>query len=204
MYTDEFRSTATDHLSADEEAKASRYLIQSCEFVMRAIQGLTESQWSFKATPERWSIAEIVEHLAMVEEMFLKRVIPRLRARPKRALERDPYEMDEFVLSRVPNPSAKIVVDGRPSLGEAPPQLMPLGQWTPTQSLERLIEGRRGIGLFLEKPGIALREHVLDHPALGPLDGYQSVLFMAAHTERHALQILGVMLAVDFPAGDPS
>jgi len=43
-------------------------------------------------------------------------------------------------------------------------------------------------------------QHVFDHPALGPLDGYEWVLAVAAHTERHTKQILEVKADANFPA----
>jgi hypothetical protein len=44
-----------------------------------------------------------------------------------------------------------------------------------------------------------LRAHVVAHPALGPLDGYQWILTVAAHTERHTKQILEVKADTRFP-----
>jgi DinB superfamily len=43
-----------------------------------------------------------------------------------------------------------------------------------------------------------LRAHVSDSP-LGPLDGYEWLLFIAAHSERHTKQMLEVKAAPDFP-----
>ena len=37
-----------------------------------------------------------------------------------------------------------------------------------------------------------LRAKRLSHPVFGPLDGVQWILFIAAHTERHRAQILGM------------
>jgi hypothetical protein len=35
----------------------------------------------------------------------------------------------------------------------------------------------------------SLRQHAAAHPALKMLDGYQWLLLLSAHTERHTLQI---------------
>jgi len=40
---------------------------------------------------------------------------------------------------------------------------------------------------------------VVEHPALGALDGYQWVLFLAAHGVRHTKQILEVKAEPCFP-----
>ena len=39
----------------------------------------------------------------------------------------------------------------------------------------------------------------MEHPALGPLDGYQWVLFLAAHSVRHTKQILELKASAGFP-----
>src|SRR5262245_56263895 len=39
-----------------------------------AVAGLSQSQWSFKPGPDKWSIAEIVEHLIVSEEQYLAEV----------------------------------------------------------------------------------------------------------------------------------
>ena len=43
-----------------------------------------------------------------------------------------------------------------------------------------------------------LRNHISDSP-FGPVDGYQSLLFIAGHMARHTLQIEEVMQAENFP-----
>lgn len=44
-----------------------------------------------------------------------------------------------------------------------------------------------------------LRRHVIQHPAFGPLDGYEWVLAAAGHTARHTQQILEVKADPTFP-----
>ena len=40
-----------------------RYLTQTRNDLVSALEGLSEAQLDFKPAPERWSIAEIVEHI---------------------------------------------------------------------------------------------------------------------------------------------
>jgi hypothetical protein len=44
-----------------------------------------------------------------------------------------------------------------------------------------------------------LREHVTDSPLGQPLDAYQWLLFISAHSERHTKQILEVRGDPNFP-----
>jgi uncharacterized damage-inducible protein DinB len=40
--------------------------------VVEATKGLSEAQWKFKPGPDRWSVAEILEHIVVVEEFMLE------------------------------------------------------------------------------------------------------------------------------------
>ena len=142
-------------------------------------RGLSQAEWGFKPAAHRWSIAEIGEHLALTEEMFLDCIVPRLCASPRLGLDRDPQETDALILSAVPDPAASVVLAGRSSLAEAPPQLMPVGRGTADGSLRRFLENRERTSAFLEAQGSELRRRLLEHPALGPMDGYQCILFIS-------------------------
>ena len=39
--------------------------------LLEVVRGLTAEQWRFRETPERWSIAEVVEHLVVWESFML-------------------------------------------------------------------------------------------------------------------------------------
>jgi hypothetical protein len=190
MYATLIQPTTRQHLNATEKDRAARYLAQSRTSVVHVVRGLTQAQWDFKAAPERWSIAEIVEHVALVEELFLERIVPRLCVSPLRELDGDAHAIDQQILFPPADASARFL---------APPPVSPAGRWTPAESLDRFLDGRKATCAFLEAPGIELRLHRLDHPMLGPLDGYQWVLFMAAHTQRHVKQILAVKIHPGLP-----
>ena len=54
--------------------------------VLELVRGLSEEQWSFRETPERWSIAENIEH-CVVFEGFIRGVIAKVlseAAEPKK------------------------------------------------------------------------------------------------------------------------
>ena len=38
---------------------------------LKSIDGLTEAQWTFKPAPDRWSIAEVAEHIGISEGTIL-------------------------------------------------------------------------------------------------------------------------------------
>jgi hypothetical protein len=155
--------------------------------VLASVAGISPSRWSFKPNQERWSIAEILEHLVLVEEVFLDHVVPNFERLPP-APTGDWLERDARVLALGPDPSTN---------WQAPALIQPTVRWTPDESLRRFVASIGRTGSFLTDT-MDLRQHAAPHPVLGPLDGYQWVLLMATHAERHAKQIATLKADVDF------
>ena len=57
-------------VSQAEKDRALAYLESTKKGVVEATKGLSDAQWSFKAAPDRWSIPEVIEHLAAAEDMI--------------------------------------------------------------------------------------------------------------------------------------
>jgi hypothetical protein len=186
-------------LSEADRQQGREYLSATRDGILLAIQGLSESQWIFAPGERRWSIALVMEHLATVEDFFLNRIVPRLREAGAGTADRSRAEMDALIIAREPDPTAEVVVPGRISLAEAPAPLLPTGVPPAEESLQRFLESRAQTESFLESPPAEFRRGVVEHPALGPLDGYQWVLFLAAHSGRHTKQILGLRNNPAFP-----
>jgi hypothetical protein len=195
-----FEGTISPALEQADRAKGLSYLAETRDAVVNAAKGLTEEQWMFKPSDGAWSIADVVEHLARLEDFFQSRIVTRLRDAPAGPPERDYRQMDALILVAEPDPTQKGVIAGRVSLGDVPPPLVPAQRWSPRQSLARFLASREETAVFLLASTGELRAHVVEHPALGMLDGYQWVLFIAAHTERHTRQIVRLKADPRFPA----
>ncbi len=61
-------------LTPEQIAKASRHLIKTRDALLQSVAGLTASQWEFKPAPDRWSVAEVLEHIILVETAILHNV----------------------------------------------------------------------------------------------------------------------------------
>jgi hypothetical protein len=183
-------SAAGQDITPAEKDKALRYLGDTRNGLTDAVKGLSEAQWKFKPAPDRWSVAEVVEHLAVLEDIFANKLCAQLEQAPAGKPGADVKSLDAIILAKVPDRSTKL---------QAPDELVPTGRWTPKESLARFLADRRETANFLAS-GANLRGHVLSHPALGPLDAYEWVLAVAAHTERHTKQILEVKADPRFPA----
>ena len=61
---------ATPELSPADRESALKYLESTRQGVLDSTQGLSTNQWNFKSAPDRWSIAEVVEHIAAAEDFL--------------------------------------------------------------------------------------------------------------------------------------
>ena len=82
----------------------------------------------------------------------------------------------------------------------APEGFAPSGTWATTDALVAAQLANHTTTLhYVHGTQDALRWHRLPHPALGPMDGVQWLVFMAAHTRRHVQQIEEVKQAEGYP-----
>lgn len=181
---------AQDVSPADKE-KALQYLESTKKGVLDATKGLSDAQWNFKPAPDRWSLAEVMEHLAAAEDMLRGLTENQIMKSPAVAL-RTPEEVrksDEAVLMLVPDRSHKV---------QTSEPLKPTNRFgSPAAAQKHFLESRMATEEYLKNtPG--LREHLGDSP-LGKLDGYDFLLFTAAHSERHTKQMLEVRADPNFP-----
>jgi hypothetical protein len=175
-------------LSQADREKGIKYLEQTRDAIVADTKNLTPAQWNFKAAPDKWSVALTLEHITLAEDDLYQLVNDKVMKSPAGAPDRDVAKMDAMVLAMVPDRSTK---------RQAPPELVPTGRWTPAETLDHFLQSRaRTIEFLRTTPD--LRQHVMDSP-LGPMDAYQWLLFIGAHSDRHTKQILEVEASPDFP-----
>jgi len=177
-------------LSAADREKALKYLESTKQGVADATAGLSAAQWNFKPAPDKWSIAEVTEHIAAAEDYLRGMVVEKVMVAPARPAGENVAEIDEMVLAMVPD---------RSHPKQAPDPLKPTNRFgSPEASLKHFAETRATTEDFLNKTQ-DLREHAIDSPFGKKLDGYEWVLFIAAHSERHTKQIQEVKSNPNFP-----
>jgi len=172
-----------------EKDKALQYLETTKKNVLEATKGLSEAQWNFKAAPDRWSVAQVMEHIAAAEDFIRGMLKEKLMMAPAGDAGRDVKKTDDAVLAMVPDRTTK---------AQAPEPLVPTNRFgSPEGSIKHFVESRASTEDFL-RTATGLRDHVADSP-IGKLDGYEFVLLIAAHSERHTKQINEVKADPNFP-----
>lgn len=173
------RRVLTDHL-----AKSSQEFLSS-------VKGLTPEQWTYKAGPDRWSIADCAEHIALSED-FLRGLIANKvltsEPSPERIEARKP--LDEKVLAMIVDRSFK---------AQAPEPLKPSNKFSSPQGAVDHFTQSRAETAALAASRDDLREHAGENPAFKELDAYQWLLFLSGHTMRHTAQIQEVKDSPGFP-----
>lgn len=157
------------------------------------VLALSAAQQNFRPSAGRWTIAEIVEHLSIVETRLLKLVTALIRkAEAGRPL---PSSHDEF---RIIIPDG--AEDAKHQKIRARPEYEPSGKLPVAESLRMM----QAIHLDLNELRPRLEEVVrstvtFQHWVFGPLTLGQWFTFIGVHEQRHLAQILAVMTSPGFP-----
>ena len=186
---------STQTLTQEERDRAVAELEGSKKAFLDATKGLSAAQWNFKPAPERWSVAECSEHIALAEGFIFGLVSERIMKAPANPEKRDAAKgKDELIVKMLQDRSHKAT---------APEPIDPAkhGPMTPEQSIKLFLESRAHTIEYVKTTQEDLRNHLFDHPvpAIGTLDGYQWILLTSGHSRRHTLQILEVKADPNFP-----
>ncbi len=185
-------ASAAPALSEQERSLAVDEMERSRKAFLTSIEGLSDAQYRYKPAPDRWSVAEVAEHIAMSEEMLLGMVKERVLKTPA------PPELlaqvdrnNSLLISRVTDRSTKV---------QAPEMLRPSGRFPTVESVKSAFNQSRDKSIeFVKAAPENLHAYAAPHPVLKALDGYQWLLLVSAHTSRHTAQINEVKADPKFP-----
>ena len=214
-----------ESISNADRAYLVAHLEMTREFVIQGTGGLTKDQWLFKPGPLRWSVAQCIDHLAATEEYVVKMVRERVLtaaeplagafpsiAKNGLAVVEKPHPMskleDAIVLRWMTDRTlaTQTPVEQRPPIEEVAPRETFAD---PQSALEHFLAVRAATIQYAKTTADDLRGH-FTQVALGPgfsemkfHDGYQWLLRMSAHTERHLIQVQEVQRSTGYPSGPP-
>jgi hypothetical protein len=177
-------------LSTEELNRANEHLKKTSAAFLAATDGLSSEQWNFKPAPDRWSVAQVAEHIAATEDALFAMIQSQVMKAPARTEPVNVKEIDDFILQAIPDRSAK---------RQAPEPLRPTARFgSGTESVNHFKQSRAKTLAFLSETK-DLRDHATDSPLERKLDAYQWLLFISAHCERHTKQINEVKADPNFP-----
>jgi len=160
--------------------------------LLALVDGLTSAQWHFRESPDRWSIAENLEHLVAFEA-FIRGAIERTLQTPA-----TPEKQAEAATKQ---PLVLGLAQARQVKFNAREGVRPTGNpLDPAQLITALSATRAQTIAFATATEAPLRDHFFPHIAFGDLDCYQWLIVLGQHTERHVRQIEQVMADPAYPA----
>ena len=133
--------------------------------------------------PDRWSVAGVLEHLALLDERFTALLAGKIAA--ARAAGVPAEEDDPPLLPR----GIEAMLADRTERRQAPETLHPRGlscdeAWARAETARAAFTA-----LITGADGLAVSRIVHEHPRFGALNLYQWAGFVAAHESRHTEQI---------------
>lgn len=153
------------------------------EKLTEIISNLKEEQTAFLPKGEKWTIANLVEHIAIVEEGMTKISAKLLRQAREAGLNfGGKVNLSENF--------AKKAVEAQTLKFEAPERVHPTGKLTATESLAKMKENRQKLEelrpLFETADGASFK---FLHPFMGELSAHEWLTLIGEHEARHIEQI---------------
>ncbi|MBY0503429.1 MAG: DinB family protein [Bryobacteraceae bacterium] len=177
-------------LTQGERDRAMSYLHATQKQVTDTIHSLTPAQLAYHAGPGRWSVADCLEHLALTESGLFAMITQQvMKSPPAPDLAEVTKGKDDQVMKMIASRDVK---------AKAPEMFVPSNKWkTTAETLAAFRAARKTTIAYVESTPDALRTHYVRQPM--PMDGYQVVLMIGAHTERHLAQMKEVIASTGFP-----
>jgi hypothetical protein len=160
------------------------YLDTTRSELSEAVDAISVEHRSERAAPERWSVAEVLEHLNIIEGRVVKMLSGRIAA--ARAAGLGPEVETGAVLDTIDR--TRIIDRNRPVI--APEAVQPQSGGDAALTWSALAQSRAGLrAAVLTGDGLALSEITHQHPVLGLINLYQWIVFVGAHEARHTAQV---------------
>ena len=171
-------------MTAGDRQRLLAHLEMTEAWIVSETDGLSNTQLTFRMTPDSWSIQEVVEHLAIAEPQYWQQVQDSL----KQPLGYKSESTDAAILWY------GIDRTNRQRTGEA---RVPKGKYaSANESLADFRKLRATMTQFAKETQEDVRGRQLQG---GNMDVYQWLLMISTHSQRHILQIREVKAHAGYP-----
>ena len=168
---------------------ALKYMNDTRADFVKQLTGLSDAQLNFRAAEGRWTIAEIAEHIIVVENALMG-MFNAPNAKTSLKCEDVPRIADQALILAITNRGQKF---------QAPEQVRPNGRWKTRDDLLANFEKTRAATIeHLKSNKEDLRSTFVQSP-IGKVDSLQALLFLTGHSDRHLLQLKEVKADPKYP-----
>ena len=152
--------------------------------LLQSFEGVDGDRLCGRAAPDRWSVAEILEHLRMVESGVARLITKRVGQAKEAGLGEE--KSIAPVLPSFDRYSAIL----EKAVMQSPATVQPRADIDISDALEGLESSREALrAAVVSATGLSLGEIKHTHQILGELDLYQWLIFVGHHEGRHKKQI---------------
>jgi hypothetical protein len=166
-------------------------LTRSRDALVKATENLTEVQWNFKEAPDRWSIKEVVEHIAIWELLFQREISQAISAGPQTELAKTAKPdsvYSTFIMENKPHVSVEYTKPFTFSL--------PMGLNTGANNVAWFLKMRNESITYLTGAKEDLRAHFLKP---GRPNVHQVYINTFGHADRHLRQVMKIKQHPNYP-----
>ena len=179
----------TTELTDAERKFAVDHLNQTRTDLIASVKGLSEAQLNFKPAPDRWSVLECVQHIAITSPAIFGFAQSALKT-PNDSGFKSSFTDEQFIK----------MMEDRSHKVQTAEQFKPVH--SPYETLDETLEafnrGRDSVITYVQTTKDDLRGHIAVMP-FGKADAYQVILMVSAHTNRHTQQLNEVKADPNFP-----
>ena len=149
--------------------------------LIETVSLLEPALFSKRPSDDEWSVAEVVQHLCLVEERVIKDL--------EQAIAKEPESVG-FLKKLVPTS----IVSSRLLRVKAPKAVNPVAVLEKDVAIENFNCARNSLkGLCAAHGNDRFRKLIFKHPFLGDIDGVATISFVGYHERRHYKQIHEVL-----------
>lgn len=178
-------------LTNDEKKFVLEMLKENGRRFLAAIENVSDLQWTFKATPDSWSVAEISEHIVLSDGLLLSIAQRSLNSVAETAKAIELRGKEDAVIKKLNDRSYK---------AQAPESLKPSNRFATKAELTDAFKAtRERTAHYVKTTNDSLKDHITPHPLFGDLTAYQWLVMIPAHANRHVDQLDEVKAMKEFP-----
>jgi hypothetical protein len=168
---------------------ALKYLNDTKDDYIKQLTGISDAQLNFRAAEGRWTIAEIAEHITVVETALFGSLTTPAAAKT--------FPCD---VPRIADTALILAITNRGQKFTAPEQVRPNGRWKTVADLLSNFEKTRAVTIeYIKNNKADIRSTFVQSP-MGTVDSLQGILVVAGHGDRHLAQLKEVKSDAKYPS----
>lgn len=166
-------------MNSEEKKTLLAQLEKSKESLFTTLENVNKALFLYQPPNDRWSIAELVEHIILVDQRVLNG-IQKFGSTPSEEEIITPFDNGELVK----------LVGTRTRKVEAPVYFIPKGTFlTKEAAIEAFEAHYASIYDFMNTTDLPLKRIGFPHALLGVLNGVNWLAFLGGHCDRHVEQM---------------